>query len=130
MQHGFRVGFNYKKNCTRSAYNNLISAKDHPDIVGKYLTTECSKGRMLGPLPTCSMPNIQINRIGVIPKKSNPGKWRLITDLSFPPGNSVNDGISPELTSLSYIKVDQIAQKITQLGRGTQLSKMDIEEAY
>ena len=76
------------------------------------------------------MPNIQINRIGVIPKKSNPGEWRLITDLSFPPGNSVNDGISPELTSLSYIKVDQIAQKITQLGRGTQLSKMDIEEAY
>ena len=74
MQHGFRVGFNYKKNCTRPAYNNLISAKDHPDIVGKYLTTECSKGRMLGPLPTCSMPNIQINRIGVILKKSNPGK--------------------------------------------------------
>ena len=85
---------------------------------------------MLGPLPTCSIPNIQINRIGVIPKKSSPGKWRLITDLSFPPGRSVNDGISKEHTSLSYIKVDQIANKVVQLGKGTQLSKMDIEEAY
>ena len=130
IQNGFRIGFNYKNNRTRSTLNNLISTKDHPDIVKKYLTTECTKGRMLGPFPTSSIPDIQINRIGVIPKKSTPNKWRLITDLSFPPGNSVNEGISPELTSLSYMKVDQIAQKIIQLGRGAQLSKMDIEEAY
>ena len=95
-----------------------------------YLTAECSKGRMLGPLPTCSIPNIQINRIGVIPKKSSPGRWRLITDLSFPPGSSVNDSISTEHTSLPYIKVDLIAKKVVQLGKGTQLAKMDIEEAY
>ena len=37
---------------------------------------------------------------------------------------------SKEHTSLSYIKVDQIANKVVQLGKGTQLSKMDIEEAY
>ena len=48
----------------------------------------------------------------------------------LPPGKSVNDGINPELTTLSYINIDQIAHKITQLGRGSQLSKMDIEEAY
>ena len=84
---------------------------------------------MLGPFPIASMPDIQINRIGVIPKRSSSNKWRLITDLSFPPGKSVNDGINPELTTLSYINVDQIALKITQLGRGSQLSKMDIEEA-
>ena len=130
MQHGFRIGFNYRDNHTRSTYANLSSANDHPDIIRKYLATECAKGRMLGPFPTGSMPHIQINRIGVIPKKSSPNKWRLITDLSFPPGNSVNDGINPELTTLSYIKVDQIAHKITQLGSGSQLSKMDIEEAY
>ena len=85
---------------------------------------------MLEPFPTGFMPDIQINRIGVIPKKSSPTKWRLITDLLFPSGNLVNGGISPELISLSYIKVDQIAQEIIQLGREAQLSKMDIEEAY
>ena len=104
--------------------------KDHPDIIRKYLATECAKGRMLEPFPIGSMPDIQITRIGVIPKKSSSSKWRLITDVSFSPGKSVNDGINPELTTLSYINVDQIAHKITQLGRGSQLSKMDIEEAY
>ena len=130
IQNGFRVGFDYKGQPTKSTYTNLPTARDHPEIISNYLATECSKGRMLGPLPTCSIPNIQINRIGVIPKKSSPGKWRLITDLSYPPGRSVNDGISKEHTSLSYIKVDQIANKVVQLGKGTQLSKMDIEEAY
>lgn len=127
IQNGFRVGFNYKGQPTKSAYTNLPTTRDHPEIISNYLAAECSKGR---PLPTCSMPNIQINRIGVIPKKSSPGKWRLITDLSFPPGRSVNDGINMDYTSLSYIKVDHIAKKVVQLGKGTQLSKMDIEEAY
>ena len=130
IQKGFRVGFDYKGQPTKSTYTNLPTARDHPENISNYLAAECSKGRMLGPLPTCSIPNIQINRIGVIPKKSSPGRWRLITDLSFPPGRSVNDSINTEHTSLSYIKVDHIAKKVVQLGKGIQLSKMDIEEAY
>ena len=42
----------------------------------------------------------------------------------------MNDSIKPESTSLSYIKVDHIANKIVQLRKATQISKMDIEEAY
>jgi hypothetical protein len=38
-----------------------------------------------------------------IPKGHNTGKWRLITDLSFPRGQSVNDGIEPDLCSICYI---------------------------
>ena len=30
--------------------------------------------------------NLNINRFGVIPKRHQPGKWRLITDLSYPHG--------------------------------------------
>ena len=44
-----------------------------------------------GPLPAIrSFPQaaIQSNRIGVIPKGQT-GKWRLITDLSYPPGHTV-----------------------------------------
>ena len=50
----------------------------------EYLSIEVAKGRMLGPFPTRYIPDIKINLIGVIPKKSNPGKWRLLTDLHFP----------------------------------------------
>ena len=34
---------------------------------------------------------IHISRLGVIPKNHKPDKWRLIVDLSYPTGHSVND---------------------------------------
>ncbi len=86
---------------------------------------------MLGPFPsTADLPPVYINRFGVIPKGHNTGKWRLITDLSFPRGRSVNDGIDGALSSLSYISVDDIAAQAAQLGTGTLLAKVDIESAY
>eukprot|EP00731_Ephydatia_muelleri_P032810 Em0024g354a len=38
---------------------------------------------------------VALRRSGVVPKGHATGKWRLITDLSYPPGKSVNDGIVP-----------------------------------
>ena len=86
---------------------------------------------MLGPFPSLhGLPPLHINRFGVIPKGHNTGKWRLITDLSFPHGKSINDGIDRSLCSLSYTTVDDIAAVLAQLGRGTLLAKVDIESAY
>ena len=42
----------------------------------------------------------------------------------------MNDGISSDLVSLSYIAVDDVAEIVQELGRGTLLAKMDIETAY
>ena len=71
-----------------------------------------------------------MNRFGVIPEGHNTGKWRLITDLSFPPGRSVNDGVDPDLCSLTYTTVDHVAEIAVSLGKGTLLAKQDIESAY
>ena len=38
-------------------------------------------------------PDVHVSRFGVILKTHQPGKWRLITDLSHPQGHSINDGI-------------------------------------
>ncbi len=73
---------------------------------------------------------MHINRFGVIPKPHQPGKWRLITDLSNPKGGSVNDGISRSLCSMAYSSVDQAVQCIIRLGRGAVLAKFDLESAY
>ena len=43
---------------------------------------------------------------------------------------SVNDGISKELASLSYVSVDDIVMEIGRRGRGTLLANMDIKQAY
>ena len=43
---------------------------------------------------------------------------------------AVNDGISKELCSLSYVSVDTIAKEISRLGRGAMMAKMDVRSAY
>ncbi len=42
----------------------------------------------------------------------------------------MNDGISSNLVSLSYIAVDDVAAIVQELGKGSLLAKMDIEAAY
>ena len=59
-----------------------------------------------------------------------PNKWRLIIDLSYPKGHSVNDGIPKSLCSLSYISVDDAINQIIAIGQNTLLTKLDIKNAF
>ena len=108
FKEGFRIGF-HRPAPLQSASRNMLSALQHPEVVREYLEKECSMNRMLGPYSRSEvkdMPPLHINRFGVIPKGHNTGKWRLITDLSHPPGCSVNDGIEPALCSLAKTDVE------------------------
>ncbi len=73
---------------------------------------------------------VVISRFGLIPKRGQPGQWRLIQDLSHPPGHSINDGIDKDLCSLVYVTVDIAIEQITKLGQGSRLAKIDIQHAY
>ena len=72
---------------------------------------------------------LQMSHFGVVPTKE-PGKWRLIVDLCFPEGPSVNDGIEKYLCLLEYVTVDHIAAGVHILGKGGTLAKLDIKSAY
>ena len=126
---GFRVGFDYTQQC-KPAVRNLTSAQENPTVVREYLQKECGLGRVAGPFEKGSIHNLQVSPFGVIPKQHTPGQWRLIMDLSHPPGRSVNDGIQSCLSSLSYVSVDNLSETIVKLGRESQLAKMDIKSAY
>ena len=130
LSHGFRIGFQ-RGSPLSSARDNLSSAALHPGIIREYIRKECNLGRMLGPFSSVeALPSLQISKFGVIPKGHNTGEWRLITDLSSPHGASVNDGIDPELTSLRYLTIDQVAALAAQHGTGALLAKVDVEAAY
>ena len=131
MVEGFRIGFDYTKEC-KSAKRNMLSAMQNPSVVGEYLAKEVALGRIVGPLEpgTLNIRSVQVNRFGVIPKPHQPGRWRLIVDLSYPRDNSVNDGIEPELCSLSYASIDDAVEMVLKKGRGTRLAKIDLESAY
>jgi hypothetical protein len=67
--------------------------------------------------------------MGLVPKPHS-SKWRLIVDLSFPRNGSINDGISSAFCSLQYASISDAVELIKHLGRGTELVKMDLANAY
>ena len=129
LQHGFRLGF-HSAHRLKPAKRNKPSALHHAHIVDAYLANEVSLGRVAGPFASSPFPRLHISSFGVIPKKGQPGKWRLIVDLSSPGGASVNDGIDPQDFSLQYIKVDQVIRMVSHHGPGALMAKFDVESAY
>ena len=124
---GFRIGFD-RAHSVQAALNNFSSSNG--SIIESYLEREVALSRMWKFPNDYSIPGTQISPLGVIPKKNKPGKWRLIMDLSSPPGVSVNDGISSELSSVRYTSLDHLASLVLSLGTGCLLVKADIQEAY
>ena len=129
LRHGFHLGFNHKISL-KSASGNMASAVANPQVIDNYLHTEVQLGRVAGPFLRPPFQSLHVSRFGAIPKHNQPGKWRLILDLSSPSGHSVNDGIASEDYSLQYMKVDDIMAGIMQLGRGTLMAKFDVQSAY
>ena len=107
-----------------------MSVKQLPRLVEAHITEEVAAHRLLGPLPFHLARHCHPSPIGLIPKPHQPGKWRLIVDLSSPHGNSVNDAISPAICHMHYASVLDAAAIITELGPGSQLAKMDLHQAY
>ena len=129
LNHGFHLGVQ-EEGVFQSALRNMPSASKNPEVVEEYIQQEVEKGNILGPFAPGTAPKVHINRFGAIPKKHQPGKWRLITDLSFPEGKSVNDAIDTKLCSLEYITVDNVADVAMSLGVGALIAKIDIKSAY
>ena len=105
---------------------NMRSVEEHRDVL--HVDGERQAGRVLGPFDRGQFPMVQVSSFGVIPK-SEPGKWRLILDLSSPEGFSVNDGVDKDLCSLSYMSVDEVAERVVEVGKGALLAKFDLKAA-
>lgn len=130
LQYGFKLGFQQSRLKLKSTKKNKLSATQHPTVIDDYLANEVALGRVAGPYARPPLPNLQVSSFGVIPKKGQPGKWRLIVDLSSPPGGSVNDGIDRNDFAMTYIKVDEIIRMVSKFGKGALLAKFDVEAAY
>ena len=121
--HGFHIRFDYAKATCKPATSNMLSARTNAGVVQAYLHKELALGPIVGPIPPSLTPkSTQISPIGVIPKSSQPGRWRRTVDLSSPEGNSVNEGNAPDWCSLQYLWIDDVVQHIVATGQGTLLA--------
>lgn len=108
---------------------NLKSARENPEILHDKVFKEVSLGRMFGPFTSPPFPNFRVSPLGVVPKKEV-GKFRLIHHLSHPKGTSVNDGISKEDATVSYVSFDRAVMLVRDAGAGALMAKSDIESAF
>ena len=123
---GFRIGCP-PQGRLKAAPPNLKSALDNPLIVSRLVQAEVEAGR----LAVADAPEqCHKNPIGVIPKPHQPGKFRMIVDLSAPREGSVNDLISTQLCSLTYASIEQAARLVKAAGRGALMGKLDLSSAY
>ena len=92
------------------------------------MENEIKLGRIAGPFRKKPISNLRCSPIGIVPKKS--GGFRLITHLSYPPQNSVNDFIDEKFTKVHYSSFDNAVSIVKKLGKGALIGKKDIKSAF
>ena len=135
LQFGFPLDFNRNQKLSANERRNHKGARDFPRFIEKYLKRECDARRVIGPFHTnpLSVPLI-VSPMNTVPKDSLDER-RVIVDLSWPSGASVNDGISKdiylgEIIHLHYASVDQVCNMVLQIGPGAHIYKRDLRHAY
>ena len=134
LKYGFPVGYS-RSMLPVSEIKNHSGANLYPDYIDNYVRKEVDEGLMLGPLYSNPLQvPISISPLNSVPKKS-PGDRRIIADFSYPPGVSVNDGISKEFylgesVELTYPSVDSLASLLKIHGPGVHIFKKDLRKAY
>ena len=129
IAHGFHIGA-VRAGSLRSNQSNMPSVQLQSQLVASQISDEKESGRLLGPLPPHLASLVRMSPIGLIPKPHQPGKWKLIVDLSSPGGASVNDSIDTHVCHMRYASLLDAAELIMHLGAGSQLAKVDLQQAY
>ncbi len=106
---------------------NHQSARAAPDILTADLQKQLQHDRLTQVDPQTE-PRYVCSPLGLVPKHD--GGWRRIHDLSFPRGDSVNDGIPQEWGALEYTTYDDAVNALLQQGPGAIFVKRDLKDAF
>lgn len=131
LQEGFSYGFHL--GCTdlpsSKVSRNHKSAIEHPSVIQDFIAQGRELGRIAGPFPSPPFTHFVSSPLGVVPK-SEPGKFRVIHDLSFPKSNSVNSMIPDENSTVQYDSIDNVTVLLRKFGQGALMAKTDIQDAF
>ena len=116
-------------------FKNHKGATDYPQALERYIDKEMAHQAVIGPLQQIPFPD----RVGISPISTRPKKCstdrRIIIDLSFPQGASVNDGMIKDnylgwATELRFPRTDDLALRIFQLGTDARMFKIDLSRYF
>ena len=135
LEFGFPIDFDRRRTVSSSAGRNHKGARDYPQFIDEYFRKECAANRIAGPFKSNPLSvQLAVSPMNTVPKDCADQR-RVIVDLSWPVGNSVNDGISKDIylgedIALHYASVEQVCQMVNHIGPGALIYKRDLRHAY
>lgn len=134
LRYGWPIGY-HSRNIPVSVTKNHQSAVTHKHHIGDFIDKELKHAALVGPFRTPPFhPWMRQSPMMTRPRK-NSSKRRVIIDLSFPDGNSGNDGI--DITSIygrnskySLPSITDLTEYVAQFGSSAWIWKADLQRAY
>ena len=135
LEFGFSISRDASLPDPQPAQLNHKGAELFPQEIENYLENEIKMGAIIGPF---TIPPF-LCKIGISPlssrKKKGSHQRRVILDLSYPFGLSVNDGIPKDSycgnkIKLTYPTIDTLWARIVQLGKNCKLYKRDLARFF
>jgi hypothetical protein len=106
----------------------IKSVLQYSMVVYEWVEHDISLGRIGGPSRFRPISNWRSSPIGFVPQKTS--GWSLITHLSYPPGNSVNDFIDEKLATVQYSIFYNVTYIIQTLGEHVKIENIHIKSAF
>ena len=133
IRFGFPLDFNRSCPLTHEQGNHK-SAMDFPNDINAYIEEEKKYNALLGPFDSHPIASGHCSPF-LTRAKPNSDRRRVIVDLSWPIGASVNAGIDKtsylgSTFSLTFPTVDDITKQLKSIGRGALIYKVDISRAF
>jgi hypothetical protein len=99
-----------------------------PVAVKEKIENEIQNGRIADPFSKRPIWNLICSPVGIVPKTTS--SYRLITHLSYPPSNSVDDFTDKKFSTVQYSSFDKALSIVKKLDKNALIAKMDIKSAF
>ena len=134
IEYGFPLDYNGPASPSQEHTNHPL-ANNYPNHITECIAQEIEYGAMIGPHRDPVFQEWSHVSPMMIRPKSDPTKRQIITDLSYPHGNSVNAYIKKDCSmgnnhEHSLPTVQAVVEEIKRVGPGVTLFTIDIHRAY
>ena len=133
LTYGFPLSIQNPDDLNNTKVTNHYSALQYPEAIEQYLTKEKQLGAIIGPFDSIDYPFFHCSPLLSRPKEGR--DRRVILNLSYPQGCSVNDKVSREFFdgssfSLKFPSVDDIVNQVRHTKPPVLLAKIDVARAF
>ena len=133
LKFGFPLSLDQNNNLHNIDITNHVSALQYPEAVQDYLNKEISLGAIIGPVTY--VPDEEYHCFPLLTRPKDIHKCRVILNLSYTQGNSVNHYVDKSLFdnshfTLRFPTVDDIVQEVKNCTEDPYLIKIDVSRAF